>query len=71
MRYLLVLLLVASGVVGCATAQPSDPKPCCPIHGKKTGDGIAIMGSPRPCICPKGFDCGDCCGPNHCVCNPN
>jgi hypothetical protein len=64
LKGLLIFLFVG---VGCATVT----RPICPKHGKKPFDGVAAVATPGRCCCPKGYDCGDCCGPDHCVCNPN
>lgn len=62
MRLLFLLLLV-----GCAAADPPYVRvPHCVFCER--GNVIADV---KTCGCPKKATCGDCCGPEHCRCNPN
>jgi type IV pilus biogenesis protein CpaD/CtpE len=65
MRFVLAALLVA-GLAACS-APPRAPV-AAPAAPSET---IAATATPHPCGCAKGFNCGDCCGPDHCVCAPN
>ena len=61
MKYVIASLVVAWATLGCTTPEKQRPQ-----LDRVNDDSIAQV---RTCICPKGYDCGNCCGPNHCVCN--
>lgn len=72
----LIAALVLVGLVACSATTRAVPAPRCGTscfhYDEPSGLPIAAeTADVKTCGCPKKAPCGDCCGPQHCRCNPN
>ena len=66
-RMLTIAMLSLVGLLSACSTPPRQPSRCCHMGGAM----MTTVADVKTCGCPKTATCGDCCGKEHCRCNPN